>query len=112
MKLRYLRDVVTLNLDEGQCTGCGMCLEVCPRGVIAMTEGKARIVDRDACMECGACARNCPAEAIRVRSGVGCAYAVINAALKRKSACSAAEEESGAEACGDSDSSAGGLCCG
>jgi hypothetical protein len=37
-------------------------------------------------MECGACAQNCPVEAIRVQSGVGCAAAVINSILGRKSA--------------------------
>jgi len=47
--------------------------------------GRVRIKDRDACMECGACARNCPSEALKVRSGVGCAAALINAALGRNS---------------------------
>lgn len=32
-------------------------------------------------MECGACERNCPTKAIRVDSGVGCAAAMIRAAL-------------------------------
>jgi len=31
-------------------------------------------------MECGACALNCPAQAIEVKSGVGCAWAMISAA--------------------------------
>ena len=75
--LRYLRGVTTLTLDESKCTGCGMCVSVCPHGVFEIADRKARLVDRDACMECGACARNCAAEAIAVRSGVGCAYAVL-----------------------------------
>jgi ferredoxin len=33
------------------------------------------------CMECGACQRNCPAGAISVDAGVGCASAMIKAAL-------------------------------
>lgn len=81
----YLRDVVTLTLDEERCVGCGVCLEVCPHQVLARFNGKVRIEERDACMECGACARNCPAEAISVRAGVGCAMAVINSALGRTS---------------------------
>ena len=81
----YLKDVVTLKLDAEKCTGCGMCLLVCPQTVLAMDNGHVRIENRDACMECGACARNCPSEALSVQAGVGCAAAVINAALGRDS---------------------------
>jgi ferredoxin len=84
-RLVYLKDVVTLSLDSEKCFGCGMCLEVCPHKVLARDNGKVRIEDRDACMECGACAKNCPAEALKVSVGVGCATAVINAALGRTS---------------------------
>jgi len=83
--LIYLKDVVTLQLDEDKCVGCGMCLAVCPHAVYSMNNGKARVENRDACMECGACAQNCPAEAVRVQAGVGCAAAVINTALGRES---------------------------
>jgi MinD superfamily P-loop ATPase len=83
MSLRYLKDVVTLHLDEDKCTGCGMCTHVCVHGVFVITEGRAHLVDRDACMECGACAMNCPAEAVSVRSGVGCAYAVWKSWFRR-----------------------------
>lgn len=74
---RYLKGVTTLALDSVKCVGCGMCMEVCPHGVLEMSERKARITDKDRCMECGACALNCPADAIRVDAGVGCASAII-----------------------------------
>jgi ferredoxin len=83
----YLKDVVTLKLNEERCVGCGMCLTVCPHAVMSMDNGHARIENRDACMECGACARNCPVDAITVQAGVGCAAAVINAALGRQGSC-------------------------
>ena len=81
-ELRYFRDVVTLELDQGKCNGCGMCVEVCPHEVYVIEGRKAVIVDRDACMECGACAMNCPVEAIQVDAGVGCAAAVITGAIR------------------------------
>jgi NAD-dependent dihydropyrimidine dehydrogenase PreA subunit len=84
-QLLYLEDVVTLKLDDGKCVGCGMCLLVCPRAVLSLTNSRVEIINRDACMECGACARNCPTEAIDVRAGVGCAAAVINSMLGEKS---------------------------
>jgi ferredoxin len=94
----YLKDVVTLRLNQKACAGCGMCLLVCPHAVLSLTNGNIEIVNRDACMECGACARNCPAEALSVRSGVGCAAAIINSKLKRKSTsvCCTVDSEKGA----------------
>lgn len=82
-ELIYLKDVVTLKLDQEKCVGCGMCLVVCPHEVLSMNNGHVRIEKRDICMECGACSRNCPTDAVTVRAGVGCAAAVINAALGR-----------------------------
>jgi ferredoxin len=96
-QLVYLKDVVTLRLDREKCMGCGTCLLVCPHAVLSLTNGKIDIVDRDACMECGACSRNCPVEALSVKSGVGCATAVINSMLGRKKASCCCIEPS----CGD-----------
>lgn len=82
-RMIYLPDVVSLALDEEKCVGCGNCLDVCPHAVLIKSNGRVSIENRDACMECGACAQNCPTEAVTVRSGVGCAAAVINTALGR-----------------------------
>jgi len=84
MNLRYLKNVVTLEYDPDKCTGCRMCAEVCPHRVFAVENGKARITDRDLCMECGACAKNCAWEAISVRAGVGCAWAIMISRLKKR----------------------------
>lgn len=74
----YLKNVVTLELNQSACIGCGRCLEVCPHQVFRFSDRKASLGDRDACMECGACALNCPAKAITVDAGVGCASGLIN----------------------------------
>ena len=84
-RLIYLKNVVTLEFDPDKCSGCGTCLDVCPHAVLARSNGKISIVERDACMECGACAKNCLTQALKVRTGVGCAAAVINSALGRNS---------------------------
>lgn len=86
-KMIYLKDVVTLQLNREKCSGCCMCMVVCPHAVFTMNNGRVQIENKDACMECGACAKNCPSEALTVKAGVGCAAAVINAALGREGAC-------------------------
>jgi NAD-dependent dihydropyrimidine dehydrogenase PreA subunit len=77
----YLKNVVTLELDLEKCTGCGRCIEVCPRSVLKEKGNKVEIIDRDSCIECGACQRNCAFGAVTVTSGVGCASALFKAAL-------------------------------
>ena len=79
----YFRDGETLNLSVDKCTGCGMCVEVCPHGVFRVQERKAEAFRKEFCMECGACAMNCPAGAISVKAGVGCAAAVITGFLNK-----------------------------
>ncbi len=81
MELRYFLAGTSLELDQGRCIGCGLCVEVCPHAVFSIVDRIASIDARDRCMECGACKRNCPAKAIKVQSGVGCAYAVLNGFL-------------------------------
>jgi ferredoxin len=80
--MKYLSGVVTLHLNAGACVGCGVCAEVCPRGVLAIAHGTVVINDRDLCIECGACAKNCAYGAIGVKAGVGCAAALINGLIK------------------------------
>ncbi|MGE5527704.1 MAG: mercury methylation ferredoxin HgcB [Patescibacteria group bacterium] len=74
----------TLAYNVDLCANCGRCSQVCPHGVFAAGEERAALARPESCMECGACALNCPAGAIEVESGVGCATAMIIAALRGK----------------------------
>jgi len=54
---------VTLNL----CTGCGMCVDVCPYEAISLKDGKAE-VNEVLCEGCGTCSATCLRAAIAVRN--------------------------------------------
>ncbi len=84
MTLSYLKNTPTLELVPENCTGCGLCLTVCPRAVLQASSGKIAITDLSRCMECGACMTNCAFNAIRVDSGTGCAIAIISGLFKKK----------------------------
>ena len=72
----------TLVYEPELCNGCGVCVDVCPHGAFEMDGRLAVLVRPQVCMECGACQLNCIKGAIHVESGVGCASAMIQAALK------------------------------
>ena len=76
--------VNTLVYDPALCNGCALCVAVCPHAVFEMDGRKAVLVRLSACMECGACQKNCIMNSIAVESGVGCASAMIRAALTGK----------------------------
>ena len=59
---------------EELCKGCELCVDACPKGIIAL-EGKkinskgyhpAGLTDKSKCTGCASCATMCPDVAIRV----------------------------------------------
>lgn len=79
--MKYLANVASIEIFPAKCTGCGMCVEVCPHEVFILDDKRAKILDRDRCMECGACVNNCRFGALSVEKGVGCAAALINSMI-------------------------------
>ena len=52
------------NLEPGLCTGCGVCVRVCPSSAIAAdSSGHPRTFDAGACIGCAHCAAFCPENA-------------------------------------------------
>lgn len=60
------RNVSTV-IDADRCTGCGLCVAVCPSGTISLQGDKA-VVTGDRSLSCGHCAAVCPADAITVHA--------------------------------------------
>jgi len=74
----------SLKYYPDRCINCKRCTQVCPHAVFAEGKDHVDLAQPASCMECGACALNCPVQAIEVQSGVGCAWAMIGAALRGK----------------------------
>ena len=55
----------SIEIDRDLCSGCGLCVAVCPTGTLSLADGKAT-VSGEASISCGHCAAVCPQEAIRV----------------------------------------------
>jgi formate dehydrogenase beta subunit len=50
-------------VNKDRCTSCGVCAEVCPKGIITVTSAAKRIISDYKISECTApCQRTCPAE--------------------------------------------------
>lgn len=55
----------TVRANKAECTGCGACVSICPRGAIAMRADEEGFlypaVDGQKCVECDLCEKRCPA---------------------------------------------------
>jgi ferredoxin len=50
-------------VDSSRCVGCGICVRLCPAGIIRLEEGEP--VWEEGCQECMACIQGCPYQAIQ-----------------------------------------------
>jgi NAD-dependent dihydropyrimidine dehydrogenase PreA subunit len=53
-------------LNQNKCTKCGMCYEICPKGVFEIVDEHKKILNKypEKCVTCGACVTQCPTGAI------------------------------------------------
>ena len=53
-----------VKIDRGKCTGCGICVRVCPYDAIYLDDSRKAVVDHELCDNCGLCMSLCPTNAI------------------------------------------------
>lgn len=57
-----------LAVEEEKCKGCGVCIEVCPKGVFELYRSgdaqKSQVLLSEECVQCTACVKQCPEHAI------------------------------------------------
>jgi NADH-quinone oxidoreductase subunit F len=59
--------LITYSIDPERCTGCGLCIKVCPTQATSGEKKKAHTIDNNKCTRCGACIESCKFEAINVK---------------------------------------------
>jgi NAD-dependent dihydropyrimidine dehydrogenase PreA subunit len=57
------KQIMAVKINKEKCTGCGICVDICPVEAISMEDDKAKI-DTEKCVDCGQCVEQCPNEAI------------------------------------------------
>jgi ferredoxin len=53
-----------IKIDDEKCDGCGLCVDACHEGAIALVDGKAKLTRDDYCDGLGNCLPVCPTGAI------------------------------------------------
>ena len=60
---------------ESKCTGCGACVNICPRGAIRLVERRGYFrfpeIDETLCTQCGLCLKKCPVATANPQSTCG-----------------------------------------
>lgn len=69
----------TIQIDKEKCIGCGLCVNTCHEGAIALVDGKAKLVKKEHCDGLGRCLPVCPTDAISFQEVVDTAPLQVQA---------------------------------
>ncbi|WP_139651193.1 ATP-binding protein [Raoultibacter phocaeensis] len=61
-------------IDQDLCTGCGLCVDACHEGAIALVDGKAKLMFEHYCDGLGDCLPACPTGAITFEERMAAPY--------------------------------------
>ncbi len=62
------KELITYNIIEEKCPGCGLCVKACPVDAITfMGKRKPVVLDQEKCIKCGACFDVCRLGAVKVQ---------------------------------------------
>jgi len=82
--LELQSEIPEIEVDEDLCSGCGICVAVCPYDATRLEKsdtGLVAVIDELKCKRCGLCTSGCPSGAITIKDGfaetVANAYALL-----------------------------------
>jgi len=58
--------LITYNIIEDKCTGCGACLNICPAEAITGEKKQLHKINQSKCIKCGSCYEVCKFDAVKV----------------------------------------------
>ncbi|MGM9533350.1 NADH-ubiquinone oxidoreductase-F iron-sulfur binding region domain-containing protein [Intestinibacter sp.] len=56
--------LISYEIKEDACKGCGACAKKCPVGAISGNKKEAHVIDKNVCIKCGKCMETCKFDAI------------------------------------------------
>jgi dissimilatory sulfite reductase (desulfoviridin) alpha/beta subunit len=57
--------MVQLELNTKDCTGCGLCVNICKEQALSLKNGKP-VIDANRCARCGDCVQSCPSNSWKI----------------------------------------------